>query len=153
MPSFATSTVLRDHTDALDIDLHVRYEFIVGEPSSVLFTVKNGVPRDVDVILQSDLVLSLSGTFNRTVQGGRSMQKSAIAQHLLEYFHAVGDSLGVRASSKMFLEEEDGTAKLTLSPTRSFLERRSPYIRLSAVDLLYVCTTPPRTPDIPGPNA
>lgn len=90
MPSFATSTVFRDRTTAVDIELRVRYEFIAGEPSSFVYALKNNkLPHDVDVILQSDLLMSLSGTYNRAMNDGRTIQSAAIAQHLLDYFHAV----------------------------------------------------------------
>ncbi|KAI0356437.1 hypothetical protein OH77DRAFT_1423379 [Trametes cingulata] len=53
-----------------------------------------------------------------------------------------GEQLGVRPASKIFVDDADGIAKLTLSPTRPILKPSSASaVRLSAIELLYVFRT------------
>ncbi len=89
MPSFATTTVVHDNTDTVHFELHARYVCVAGTPSDVVYAVRDIIPSSLDVVLQSDLVISLSGTLNGTRHQGRDMQTSVISQHVLGYFHAV----------------------------------------------------------------
>ena len=91
MPSFATSTVVHDNADTVHFELHARCICVVGTPSDGIYRVSDSLPMasGLDVILQSDLVISLSGTLNGAPHEGRDMQTSVISQHLLDYFHAV----------------------------------------------------------------
>ncbi|KAI0766405.1 hypothetical protein BD413DRAFT_152961 [Trametes elegans] len=89
MPSFATTTEVRDGTDDVLLSLRARHILVAGSPSANTHTVKGRLPDDVDVVLESDLVLSLSGMHNRARIGSRDVQRSAIANHLLNYFHVI----------------------------------------------------------------
>jgi hypothetical protein len=46
-------------------------------------------PDDVDVVLVSDLVFTLSGVLNGVKVSSTDMLKSRLAQHLVDYFQAV----------------------------------------------------------------
>ena len=89
MPSFATTAVVRDSGDGLHIALNARFVFVTGAPSDTIYALKGRVPDNVDVIVQSDLVITLAGSLNRVRVSSRAMQGSAIAQHLLNYFSVV----------------------------------------------------------------
>ncbi|KAI9058434.1 hypothetical protein FKP32DRAFT_1597527 [Trametes sanguinea] len=145
MPSFATSSEVRDKANGVQLVLRARHVLVSGSPSHELYTVKGRLPDEVDVILESDLVVSLTGIVNRVKIDSRDIQRSAIAGHLLSYFHANSDQLGVRPASKVYVDESDGVAKLTLSATRPILKPRSPAstARLCAIELLYVFRTEP----------
>ncbi|OSD07153.1 hypothetical protein PYCCODRAFT_1463456 [Trametes coccinea BRFM310] len=145
MPSFATSSEVRDNTNGVQLVLRARHLLVSGHPSHTVYTLKGRLPDEVDVILESDLVVSLTGIVNRVKIDSRDIQRSAIAGHLLSYFHANSEQLGVRPASKIYVDESDGVAKLTLSPTRPLLKPRSPAstTRLCAIELLYVFRTVP----------
>ncbi|PIL22594.1 hypothetical protein GSI_15283 [Ganoderma sinense ZZ0214-1] len=119
MPSFATSTVVHDNSDTVHFELHTRYICVVGTPSDVVYAAKDSRPSGLDVVLLSDLVISLAGTLNGIRHEGRDIQTSVISQHLLGYFHANSENLGVRPSSEIFLDQEDGAAKLSPTPNMS----------------------------------
>ncbi|KAI0632182.1 hypothetical protein C8Q77DRAFT_1197416, partial [Trametes polyzona] len=149
MPSFALSSEVRDSTDGLQLVLRARHVFVAGSPSKDAHTIKGRLPDDVDVILESDLVIAVAGMANRAQIDACKVQHSAIANHLLHYFHMNGEQLGVRPASKIFVDESDGVAKFTLAPTRPILSSGSASaVRLSAIELLYITRTPP----LPGPQ-
>ncbi|KAH9891703.1 hypothetical protein C8Q73DRAFT_84452 [Cubamyces lactineus] len=54
-----------------------------------------------------------------------------------------GEQLGVRPASKIYIDDNDGIAKLTLSPTRPLLKSRpgDTALRLSTIELLYAFRT------------
>lgn len=89
MPSLATAAVVRDDADGLPIALNARFLFVAGAHSDTVYALKGRVPDHLDAILQSDLVITLAGQFNRVNVSNRAMQRSAMAQHLLNYFHVV----------------------------------------------------------------
>ncbi|KAI0712225.1 hypothetical protein C8Q76DRAFT_733893 [Earliella scabrosa] len=142
MPSFATTAVVRDSSDGLHITLNARFVFVTGAPSDTIYALKGRVPDNVDVIVQSDLVITLAGSLNRVRVSSRAMQGSVIAQHLLNYFQVNGEQLGLRIASKVFVDQEDGNTKLALSSTRPILDTRPPFVRLCAIELFYACKTP-----------
>ncbi|KAI0647992.1 hypothetical protein C8Q79DRAFT_543665 [Trametes meyenii] len=142
MPSFTFSSDVRDSTDGLLLVLRARHILVAGSPSDDTHIVKGRLPDGVDVILESDLVIALSGTVNRVPIDASDIQCSAIARHLLNYFHVNSAQLGLRPASKIFVDDTDGIAKLTLSPTRHLLRPRTAALRLSAIEILYVFKTP-----------
>ncbi|CDO75331.1 hypothetical protein BN946_scf184848.g8 [Trametes cinnabarina] len=145
MPSFATSSEVRDNANGVLLLLRARHILVAGSPSHAVQTVKGRLPDELDVILESDLVVSLTGIVNCVKIDSRDIQRSAIASHLLNYFDANSEQLGVRPASKVYVDDSDGVAKLTLSPTRPILKPRSPptTIRLCAIELVYVFRTDP----------
>ncbi|KAI0335838.1 hypothetical protein GY45DRAFT_1316579 [Cubamyces sp. BRFM 1775] len=111
MPSFASSSEVRDSTDGTLLVLRARHVLVSGVPSDTVPTVKGRLPDDLDVILESDLVIALTGMVNRVNISSRAIQCSAIANHLLNYFHMNGEQLGVRPASKIYIDDSDGIAK------------------------------------------
>ena len=89
MPSFAIDTVVPDSADAIHVALNARLEFVAGASSDTMYALKGRVPDDVDVILQSDLVISIAGMVNRLKVDARALQSSAVAQHLQNYLRMV----------------------------------------------------------------
>ncbi|KAI8986096.1 hypothetical protein BD414DRAFT_487640 [Trametes punicea] len=143
MPSFASSSEVRDTANGVLLVLRGRHVLVAGSPSDDVRTIKGPLPDGVDVTLESNLVISLSGIFDRVKIDSRDIQCSAIANHLVNYFHANCEQLGVRPASQIYIDEYDGVAKLMLSPTRPLLKPRSvtTTVRLSAIELLYVFRT------------
>ncbi|RDX53358.1 hypothetical protein OH76DRAFT_1215253 [Lentinus brumalis] len=153
MPSVATAVVVNDSADSINVVLNARFVLVVGSPSDTVYVLRGRVPDGIDVVLHSDLVITVSGTMDRAEVDGRAIQNSAIARHLQNYFHVNGEQLGVRIASKIYVDDDDdGKVKLTLSPTRPVLERCSRFLRLSVIELVYACKTP-RTHASPQPES
>ena len=89
MPTFAHTTAVRDSADGLTLVLTARHILVMGAPSCAVHPAKGRLPAGVDVIIQDNLVISISGKLNGTSVEPRAMQRSAIAQHLLNYCRTV----------------------------------------------------------------
>ena len=90
MPTLVATSALRDTADGQDIALTARHILHAGAPSRDARAVKGRWPAaGIDVILQSNLDITIAGRHNNTVIPPRVMQTSAIAQHLLNYFRVV----------------------------------------------------------------
>ena len=89
MPSFATTSVIRDASDGFALALTARHVLVAGAPSSAVHAVKGRFPSGVDVILQSNLSISIDGKYNGASVDARTIQSSALAKHLLNYFCVV----------------------------------------------------------------
>lgn len=101
MPSFTSTSEVRDGADGVLLVLRARHVFVVGTPSSDAHTVKGRLLDDLDVTLESDLVVTLTGMVNRVKIDAHRVQPSAIAKHLLHYFHVV------RTASSLFHPHSD----------------------------------------------
>ncbi|OCH91878.1 hypothetical protein OBBRIDRAFT_494404 [Obba rivulosa] len=140
MPTFATYTTLRDAAEGFSLVLNARHVLAAGEPSEQVTTVKGRVPDNVDILLGSNLIFTLSGTLDRTGLTGFDMQQSAVAQHLLQYLKANSIELGLESFSDIYVDEADGIAKFSVTsawPLRHDLG--SPTVHLLALDLIYTC--------------
>ncbi|KAJ7645527.1 hypothetical protein DFH06DRAFT_1211619 [Mycena polygramma] len=74
--------------------------------------IKTRVPDDVDVVLASDLVFTLSGVLNGVKLASDEILRSQLAQHLVDYFQANTTELGIARVSSMYLDD-DGLPKCT----------------------------------------
>jgi hypothetical protein len=86
MPSFAFSTKIQSpsgHEPGLN--LHVQHVLVAGSPSQSIRRVKQRVPYDLDVLLESDLVLTLVGFVNHVKVSNGEVVQSAISRHLLQF--------------------------------------------------------------------
>lgn len=101
MPSFATASDVRDRADGIQLVLRARHVYVAGAPSDNAHTIKGRLPDELDVILESDLVIALTGMANRVEIDAHTVQRSAIAKHLLHYFHVV------RTASPLFYPRSD----------------------------------------------
>lgn len=87
MPSFSYSAALRIDNPSLVIETT---HFLVHDlPSETTHMVYGSVPTDVDVLLASDLVISISGTLDRVRLSSMDISKSAVALHLKRYLETV----------------------------------------------------------------
>ncbi|OBZ69066.1 hypothetical protein A0H81_11380 [Grifola frondosa] len=140
MPSFYSSYAIRDNTETFACTLKQRHLLVAGSPSETPPTVKGRIPEDIDVVLDTDLVFTLSGILDRARISSKAMQQSAAVRHLLQYLHVNANQLGWSPVSDVYVDEEDGLAKLTLTSSRPPLARpRAPFVRLVSIELVYVC--------------
>jgi hypothetical protein len=83
MPSFSSSSVVR--TSDPSLLLEATHFFVQNSPSETIHRVRGNIPGDVDVHLATDLVITLSGTFDRVRISSMDLAKSAVALHLKNY--------------------------------------------------------------------
>ncbi|KAJ7175476.1 hypothetical protein C8R46DRAFT_1213944 [Mycena filopes] len=105
---------------------------------------KTRFPQDVDVVLASDLVFTLSGVLNGVQIAPDELLRSQLAQHLVHYFQANAKELGLVAVSSMYLAD-DGLPKLKVVSSRGGLgadsELRRVHVTLVGIELNYVWRT------------
>ena len=89
MPSFYSSYAIRDNTEMFACTLKQRHLLVAGSPSETAPTVKGRIPEDIDVVLDTDLVFTLSGILDSARISSKAMKESAAVRHLLQYLHVV----------------------------------------------------------------
>ncbi|KAF7365382.1 hypothetical protein MVEN_00410500 [Mycena venus] len=117
--------------------LHHFFSPYHGKPAKTRF------PDDVDVILASDLVFTLSGVLNGVKLVSDDIRRSHLAQHLVDYFQANATELGIASVSSMYLGD-DGLPKLKVVSSRCLTpESELPRVHVSLVgiDLNYIWHT------------
>ncbi|KAJ7782279.1 hypothetical protein DFH07DRAFT_1055119 [Mycena maculata] len=106
-------------------------------------TRKSRFPDDVDVVLASHLVFTLSGVLNGTKVDSSDVLKSQLAQHLVDYFQANAAELGIGPVSSMYLGD-DGLPNLKIVSSRCLTpesELCCVHAALVRIDLNYVWHT------------
>lgn len=87
MPSFSSSSIVRTADTSLLLD--ITHVLVQNSPSDIVHTVRGNFPEDVDVLLTSDLVITLLGTLDRVKISSTDIEKSAVALHFKRYLQAV----------------------------------------------------------------
>ena len=135
MPTISYRSRLRAVSDHCGVSLNVRHRLVVGEPSDRLHsTAKTRFPKDVDVLLTSNLTIVISGSFDGHELSATDIATSSFSQHLVSYFRAVkgfyppfapsltfvknAEELGLNTVSDVYVDVED---RLPKCPTLSFL--------------------------------
>ncbi|KAJ7712433.1 hypothetical protein B0H16DRAFT_1624916 [Mycena metata] len=104
---------------------------------------KTRFPEDVDVVLASDLVFTLSGVLNGVKIAPDDLLRSQLAQHLVDYFQVNAKELGLTAVSSMYLGD-NGLPNLKVVSSRGLTpdsELRRVHVTLVGIDLNYVWRT------------
>lgn len=125
MPNFSYSAILRTENPSLVIE--ATHCLVHGLPSTTTHTMFGSVPTNVDVLLDSDLVITISGTLNRVRLSSLEMSKSAVALHLKRYLETVNVTilgrrptdqrmqnsslLGLNAVSSLYIDENDNVTQ------------------------------------------
>ncbi|KII86672.1 hypothetical protein PLICRDRAFT_264067, partial [Plicaturopsis crispa FD-325 SS-3] len=134
---FSCSTAVRAASDTFSLLLAARHNLVSDSPSDTYLRTKGRLPEGVDVLLCSNLVVSVSGFTDRAKVSSEDILKSGISANLLRYFRLNAKQLGVNAVSDMYIDE-DGLAKFTLSPMRTLrAETPRKHTRLVSIDLTY----------------
>jgi hypothetical protein len=88
MPSFSLSSVARATSEHFSLSLRARHYLVVGSQSRT-YHVKARFPEAVDVILASDLVITLSGVVDGVNISSQDILASAATSHLVHYLKTV----------------------------------------------------------------
>ncbi|KAK7048212.1 hypothetical protein R3P38DRAFT_2868016 [Favolaschia claudopus] len=103
-------------------------------------TLKTRFPDDIDVVLASDLVFTLSGVLNGVKLASDDILGSQLAQHLVDYFKLNAAELGISTVSSMYIDQ-DGILKFKVVSSRCPPELRRVHVTLLKIDLNYVWYT------------
>ena len=89
MPSFASSTKIRESAHGFSFALTTNHVFLAGHPSDTIQILSTRLPDNVQVFLGSNLILTLAGSFNGIDVSYTDIHKSALANHVVHYLRAV----------------------------------------------------------------
>lgn len=102
MPSFSSSSVVRTADPSLLLE--VTHFLVQNSPSETVHIVRGNIPENVNVILASDLVITLSGTLDRMKIRSTDIAISAVALHFKQYLETarrtdIYGALDIRANT------------------------------------------------------
>ncbi|KAL6302807.1 hypothetical protein BKA93DRAFT_929437 [Sparassis latifolia] len=138
MPTFSSRSTIRETAGNFTLSLGARHIFAVGSPSEEVYNAKGLLPEDVDIILGSNLVFSLSGVLGSARVAANGVQHSAIVHQFLSHLKTNSSQLGLSTVSDVYIDEDDGLPKFTAASSRPMPSgRRPPTVRLVAIDLVF----------------
>jgi len=141
MPSFSSSSVVRVASEHFSLSIQARHCLLIGSPSHT-YDISARFPGGIDVLLSSDLVLTLSGVVDRVKVSSKGILVSAVAGHLVRYLETNASQIGLSLVSDIYVDEDDGLPKLTLTSSRPLSDRpRLPHATLVSIDLQYIWRT------------
>ena len=90
MPSFCFSAVVRTADPTLLLD--ITHFLVQNSPSETIHKVRGNVPENVDVLLASDLVITLSGTLDHVKIPSADIAKSTVTLHFKRYLETAREA-------------------------------------------------------------
>ncbi|KAG5639434.1 hypothetical protein H0H81_002305 [Sphagnurus paluster] len=119
MPSIVCRSRIRAASEHCTLSLDVRHHILAGKPSSSVYDFnKARFPDDIDVLLASNLVITLSGVSDGISISSEEIYASELSRHLVDFFQMNAAELGLNTVSKLEIDEFDGLPKLVLTPSR-----------------------------------
>ncbi|KAG2145862.1 hypothetical protein DEU56DRAFT_910145 [Suillus clintonianus] len=157
MPSFSSSSSIRAASEHCLLNIKIVHKLYHGSPSNVVHKVKGRLPKELDVLLLSDLIVSISGSLDGQTVPADSIAHSALVRHLrsdlnearikatfllfFAYVFQNAPQLGLNNVSDAYIDDDDGHTKIILTPSRSLSHTSRPHATLVAVDLCYIWKT------------
>ncbi|KAH9936256.1 uncharacterized protein B0H18DRAFT_1113675 [Fomitopsis serialis] len=140
MPTVSSSSAVRTSTGHFSLALRARHVLVAGTASENVRSIKGRLPEGVDVILDSDLVIALSGVVDTVKIPGHVIERSAVARHILDYLRVNAGQLGLSTISNLYVDEDDGRAKFSLSSSRPLRAATEMVcLRLVSIDVGLAC--------------
>ena len=87
MPVLAYQSKIRAVADHGSLTLTVRHRIQAGKTSETV--IKSRLPNTVDILLASNLVITISGIYNGAQVPTEDIRSSSLAEHLVEYLQMV----------------------------------------------------------------
>ncbi|KAF8158220.1 hypothetical protein B0H34DRAFT_807784 [Crassisporium funariophilum] len=156
MPTFALKSRIRAVSDDCTLSLNIRHRLVANQPSDNLYDVKPTLPEGVDILLVSNLPVTISGILDGTRIMPEILKESRIACHLVEYLQMNAKEIGINAVSDLYISEDTGlVTPVSLTASRRFplsADLLPVHVKLTGIDLDYVWRTT-STPDSAQPSS
>lgn len=94
MPTIALKSKVRTALEHCSLSLNIRHRLLLGQPSDIIFDMKPTLPEAVDVLLLSNLLITVSGSLDGTRIMPVELKASHIAHHLMDFLRMVLHSCG-----------------------------------------------------------
>jgi predicted nicotinamide N-methyase len=82
MPSFSSSSSIRAASEQCLLNVKIVHKLYHCSPSQVVHKVKGRLPKELDVLLLSDLIFSISGSLDGQTVLADAIAHSALMRHL-----------------------------------------------------------------------
>jgi hypothetical protein len=89
MPSFSCSSAVQSFSEQFTLSLEACHHLVSGTDSDIECCTNTRFPDKADVLLTSNLVLTLSGILDRVEVPNQDILHSAVASHLCHYLKTV----------------------------------------------------------------
>jgi hypothetical protein len=82
MPSFSSSSSIRAASEQCLLNVKIVHKLYYCSPSNFVRKIKGRIPKELDVLLLSDLIFSISGSLNGQTVPADAIVHSALMCHL-----------------------------------------------------------------------
>ncbi|KAF8798876.1 hypothetical protein BYT27DRAFT_7121856 [Phlegmacium glaucopus] len=146
MATIALKSKIRTASEHCNFSLNIRHRLLLGQPSEsdLVSDMKPTIPEAVDILLFSNLVITVSGSLDGTRITPAELKASHIANHLVDFLQMNTGELGINAVSNLYISEGTRLLSLTLTASRHFpasTDTLPVHLKLIALDLDYVWQT------------
>ncbi|KAI0689702.1 hypothetical protein BC835DRAFT_229664 [Cytidiella melzeri] len=138
------NTQAKETGDGFSLALNASHVLSTGYSSNEPVPSKGRPSEDSDVVLKTDLVLSFAAVADSQHISASCMRTSSCLRHVLAYLKLNGDQLGLSMVSDLYVDDQDGRTKVTLSsawPYGSPFSPRAPTrssLYLNTIDITFV---------------
>ena len=101
MPTIALKSKVRTASEHCGLSLNIRHRLFLDQPSDAVLNMKPTIPEAVDVLLFSDLLITISGSLDGARITPAELGTSYIASHLVNFFQMVLHQLMNRSPSEI----------------------------------------------------
>ncbi|KIP08972.1 hypothetical protein PHLGIDRAFT_355217 [Phlebiopsis gigantea 11061_1 CR5-6] len=141
MPTILHTTVVREPCEGFTLSVKAHHTLIADEPSADIIRAKGRLPG-IDIVSRGDVVLAFAGISNGRPISTDELFRSTPLIHFHSYLRANERTLGVSTVSDAYIDEDDHTPKVSLSPFNSHeTERLFPKVHLVAVKITLIYYT------------
>ncbi|KAK0464555.1 uncharacterized protein EV420DRAFT_1050022 [Desarmillaria tabescens] len=141
MPSLVYSSRIKAVDDHTSVVLLSKHCLVLGEPSDIVYIVKQAhIPDNVDILLASSLTFTISGLLDKKKVSADCIQRSHLARHIVEYLKNNAAVLGLSTISDVYRGDNDDVPTFTVHSSRympSSSEIKSTHLTLTAIHLRY----------------
>ncbi|KAH7885089.1 hypothetical protein F5I97DRAFT_1967933 [Phlebopus sp. FC_14] len=161
MPSFSSSSSIRATSESLALTLKVTHNLAYGLPADKSHKISGRLPRELDVLWLSDIVIKLTGSLDEQTLDAAGILRSGLLEHLQNQLRAPvqnAGQLGLNNVSRPYIDEEERCAQslqcnindfnnadhkpaVTLTPSRSLPCNSRPHVNLVSLHLGYTWKT------------
>ncbi|CAK5269812.1 unnamed protein product, partial [Mycena citricolor] len=133
---FVASTVARATSPWARVTLHASHHYNSSQYTNPFR--KMVLPDGVDIILISELVFTISGSFNKDKVSAEEILASRLTEMIVDYFQSTSMELGISLVSSAYIDIKDGLVKFKIAlPQDPCPPLAGVHFSLSRIDLKF----------------
>lgn len=142
MPTIALKSKVRTALER-GLSLNIRHRLFLDQPSDAVLDMKPTIPEAVDVLLFSNVLITISGSLDGARITPAELRTSYIANHLVDFLQTNAGELGINAVSGLYISEDTNLLSFTLTASRhcASTDILPVHLKLIGLDIDYVWQT------------